>query len=39
MKNSTHGEMENDLWFPECRGQLGCLTRREEEEEEERGGW
>lgn len=28
MKNSTRGKMENDLWFPECRGQLGCLTEK-----------
>lgn len=26
MKNSTHGKMENDLWFPECRGQFGRFT-------------
>lgn len=31
MKNSTHGKMENDLWFPESRGQLGCLTGKEKE--------
>lgn len=31
MKNSTHGKMENDLWFPVRRGQLGFLT--------ENGGW